>query len=74
MVRVRAVRVTSEEGDMKTYVVVSGALFGLLTAVHIWRFIVERSVGTDPFFLTVTTISTVLAIWAARLVTRTPRP
>lgn len=59
---------------MKAYVVVSGALFGLLTIVHIGRFVVERSVGSDPFFLIVTTVSTALAIWAARLVARTPRP
>jgi hypothetical protein len=58
---------------MKTYVVITGALFALLTAVHIWRFIVERGVGTDPFFLIVTVISTALAIWAARLVARAPR-
>jgi len=59
---------------MKTYVVITGALFALLTGVHIWRFLVERSVGTDPFFMSVTAISTALAIWAARLVARAPRP
>jgi len=59
---------------MKAYVVITGALFALLTAVHVWRFIVERSVGSDPFFITVTVISTGLAIWAARLVARASRP
>jgi hypothetical protein len=59
---------------MKAYVMVTGALFGLLTVVHIWRFIVERSVGSDAFFISVTLISTALAVWAARLVARAPRP
>ena len=59
---------------MKTYVVVTGSLFAVLTAVHVWRVVVERSVATNPFFLTVTAISTVLAVWAARLALRASRP
>lgn len=59
---------------MKTYVVVTGSLFALLTFVHVWRYLVERSVGSDPFFITVTAISTALAVWAVRLMARPTRP
>jgi hypothetical protein len=59
---------------MKSYVAVTGVLFALLVVVHVWRFVVERSVGTDPFFITVTLVSSALALWAARLVARSARP
>ncbi len=61
-------------GDMKNYVIVTGAAFLLMTLIHVWRFIVQRSAGSDPFFVTITVISATLAAWAARLVWRTSHP
>jgi len=51
---------------MKTYLRVTGGLFGLLTAVHIWRMFVEPSTR-DPWYLLITTISVLLSGWAFKL-------
>jgi hypothetical protein len=54
---------------MKTYVITTGALFGLLTLAHIWRMIEEnRELATDPSFLLITAIAAALSLWAFRLV------
>jgi hypothetical protein len=53
---------------MRAYVVVTGVVFGLMTAAHVWRFIVEGHVATDPLFVAITVISTAFAVWAGRLV------
>jgi len=58
---------------MKNYVIVTGAAFLLMTLIHVWRFVIERSVGSDPFFVTITVISAALTAWAARLVWRASR-
>jgi hypothetical protein len=58
---------------MKTYVIVTGSVFGLVTLAHVWRFFVERHVGTDPFFLAITVIAASLCAWAVWLVGSTPR-
>jgi hypothetical protein len=51
---------------MKAYLGVTAGLFGLLTAVHIWRAIVEPS-ARDPFFFLITIISALLCAWGVRL-------
>lgn len=55
---------------MRTYVMTTGAIFGLLVVAHVWRVVVERSLVTDPFFIIVTLIAAFLALWAWRLVRR----
>ena len=55
---------------MRTYIAVTGTLFLLLTFAHVWRVIVERNLGRDPFFIVVTIVSTGMAIWALRLLRR----
>jgi len=55
---------------MKTYVVIAGILFGLLTLAHIWRAFVERQLATDPFFIVVTLVAAFLAVWAGILLRR----
>lgn len=53
---------------MKAYLAVTAALFGILAAVHVWRAVVESShLATDPWFLLVTAISTLMCVWACRL-------
>jgi hypothetical protein len=56
---------------MKAYLVVTAALFGLLTIVHVWRMVVESSVVSDPWFLLTTAVSALLCGWGARLLART---
>jgi hypothetical protein len=54
---------------MKTYVMTTGVLFGLLTLAHIWRMIEEnRELATDPSFLLITAVAAALCLWAFRLV------
>jgi hypothetical protein len=51
---------------MKSYLWVTGALFGLLTVVHIWRAVVEPS-ARDPWFILITAAAAVLSGWAFKL-------
>jgi hypothetical protein len=58
---------------MKTYVVTTGALFGLLTIAHIWRMSVERPLGGDPWYLAITAATAVLCVWAVFVLRRPAR-
>ena len=60
---------------MKAYVMTTGALFGLLTGVHIWRAIEERShLATDPWYILITLAAAGLCLWAFSLLRRSSRP
>ena len=59
---------------MKAYVMTTGALFGVATAVHIWRLLTERSVATDPHFLVLTLGAGALTVWAWRVAPRNQAP
>jgi hypothetical protein len=53
---------------MKTYVMTTGILFGLLTFAHLWRIIAERPLlATDPWFVLITVATAALSLWAWRL-------
>ena len=55
---------------MKTYVMATGTVFGLLALAHVWRMIAEDPhLATDPWFLLITLIAAALSAWAFRLVT-----
>ena len=50
---------------MRAYIVITGVLFGLLTAAHIWRVFVEGAqMMRDPFFSATTVIAGALCVWA----------
>ena len=49
---------------------VTGVLFGLLTAAHIWRVFEEPHLAKDPWFIAFTLISAALSFGAWRLVRR----
>jgi hypothetical protein len=53
---------------MKWYLGVTTALFGLLTAVHIWRAFVEPG-ARNPWFFAITACSMLLCLWGGRLLT-----
>jgi hypothetical protein len=55
---------------MKTYVIVTGILFGVLAILHAWRAFLERSSGEEPFFVGITVLTAVLCAWAFSLVVR----
>ena len=60
--------------SMKAYVIITGVIFALITAAHIWRIIAEspRLLG-DPSFVLLTVAAAGLAVWAWLLVQRRPR-
>lgn len=56
---------------MRTYVAITGVLFGAITVAHVWRAYEEgRGVAHDPFFLVLTAISAALGVWALVLLRR----
>jgi hypothetical protein len=59
---------------MKTYVIITGVLFGLLTIAHIVRILVENpGLITDPFYVLITILTAVLCVWAFYLVRRSSK-
>jgi hypothetical protein len=58
---------------MRTYVMTTGTVFGLLTAAHVWRGIAEGPhLATDPFFVLITVAAAALCFWAWRLLRLSP--
>ena len=54
---------------LRTYVIATGVVFGLLTLAHIWRIVVEPRLATDPWFILVTLVAASLSVaawWVAR--------
>ena len=58
---------------MRAYVMTTGAVFGLLALVHLWRVVEEGTrLATDPWFVAITVIAASLCLWAVRVL-RTAR-
>jgi hypothetical protein len=56
---------------MKTYVVTTGILFGLLTLAHVLRIVYEsRALSSDPWYMVITTATAALSVWACLLMVR----
>jgi len=58
---------------MKTYVVTTGALFGLITLAHLWRMVEERRLATEPWYIVITVAAAALCVWAFGTVKRSRR-
>ncbi len=53
---------------MKTYVMTTGTVFGLLTLAHVWRAFSEGPhLATDPSFVLITVAAATLCVWAWRV-------
>ncbi|MDQ6652788.1 MAG: hypothetical protein M3Y84_08580 [Acidobacteriota bacterium] len=53
---------------MKAYVMTTGAVFGLLTLVHLLRILAEGlHLATDPLYVLITIAAASLSFWAWRL-------
>ena len=64
---------------MKPYLATTGALFGLLSATHLWRFFAEwRAFASDPWFALfnglIVLVGGALGLWAWRLLRKTAAP
>jgi hypothetical protein len=56
---------------MKAYVMITGAVFGLLTLAHIWRVIAEKPhLAREPWYVLITAVGAALCLWAVRLLWR----
>lgn len=59
---------------MKTYVMTTGTIFGLVVVAHVWRAVEEGAgVTRDPFFLAITALALGLGLWALRVLRTVPR-
>jgi hypothetical protein len=53
---------------MRAYVMITGAIFGLITIAHIARIILEHSqLAADPWYILLTVIAAALCLWACGL-------
>ena len=60
---------------MKCYVATTGAIFGLITLLHIWRMIAEGpKLAMDPWYILLTLLAAALSVWAWRLLRPSPQP
>ena len=57
---------------MRTYVVTTGAIFGLLVIAHIWRIVVEPGIAREPYFIISTLLAGAFTLWSLTLVRRSP--
>ena len=56
---------------MMGYIVTSGSVFALLTLAHLWRIVAEnRSLVSDPIFVSVTVMAAALSVWALLVLLR----
>ena len=59
---------------MKTYVMTTGLVFGLVFVAHIWRVMVEGiALAKDPVWVALTIAAAALCLWACRLLKLMPR-
>ncbi len=58
--------------NVRTYLLTTGILFGLLTIVHVWRVVSESaSLARDPWYVLITAIAAAFCVWALALYRRT---
>jgi hypothetical protein len=66
------VRINLRQGrryEVKTYVKITGAVFGLLALAHLWRFLEEGPhLATNPWYVLTTIAAGAFCLWACRLI------
>jgi len=59
---------------MKAYLITTGIIFGLITAAHVARVIVEGAgLAKDPFYIVLTLLAASMSVWAWRLLAKASR-
>jgi len=59
---------------MKAYVITTGALFGLITVMHLLRIVMENPhLATEPVYILLTVASAALCVWALYILRRLSR-
>jgi hypothetical protein len=60
---------------MKAYLIVTGIVFAMITAAHVWRVAAEGpALAKNPLFLALTALAAGLTFWACGLLWRSARP
>jgi hypothetical protein len=59
---------------LRTYVIATGVVFGLLTLAHAWRLVIEPHLATDPWFILFTVVAAFLSVAAWWVARRAPPP
>ena len=59
---------------MKTYVVTTGVVFGLLALAHVWRVREEGRGVLNPPFVAITVLAAAFSVWAFLLVRKAAKP
>jgi hypothetical protein len=58
---------------MRTYVITTGVIFGLLVVLHVWRVVVEGTqLLRDPWWFLITGLAAALCVWAFVMARRPP--
>lgn len=58
---------------MKPFLLVTGVIFALIVAAHIWRIIAEsHALAREPWFMLLTVLAAGMSVWAFRLAARKP--
>ena len=61
--------------SVKTYLITTSVLFGLLTVAHLWRMVLaEPEMARDPWYILITVAAAALCLWALSLLRRSSRP
>ena len=55
---------------MRSYVVATGVVFGLLILAHVWRIVEEPHLRSDPWFILMTMTAAALCFGAWRVLRR----
>ena len=59
---------------MKAYVITTGAVFGLITVMHLLRFVMEGThLAKEPIYILLTVLAAGLCLWACVLLRRLAR-
>jgi hypothetical protein len=66
--QVRPEDVAKRRRRVKSYLLTTGTIFGLVVLAHVWRVIEEGvRLARDPWFVALTALSAGLCLWAFRL-------
>ena len=63
-------RIPESEPIVRSYVVVAGLVFGLLTLAHVWRIVEEPHLAKEPWFIAITVAAAALSVGAWRVARR----
>jgi hypothetical protein len=59
---------------MRTYVITTGVIFGLIVVSHAARMVAEPHLATHSGYITLTAVAALLTVWAVRLLWRSRAP